>query len=254
MTDTPLANRTVLIIGAATGIGRAIAEPFAAAGAAVICADLDSPGASATAEAIRQRGGRAEGLACDVTRATEVDSAVTGAEALFGGLDCLVYAAAAPDPSGTVLEIEPETFEQILAVNLTGAFLAARAAIPAMQRRGGGTIIFIASQLAHVASAGRPAYCASKGGLVQFARVLAVDHAADNIRVNTLSPGGVATVRLERRYGSLDNARAVLDAKHPLGRIAEVEEIARAALFLATEQSSFMTGADLLVDGGYCAV
>jgi len=81
-----------------------------------------------------------------------------------------------------------------------------------------------------------------------------VDHAADNIRVNTLSPGGVATVRLERRYGSLDNARAVLDAKHPLGRIAEVEEIARAALFLATEQSSFMTGADLLVDGGYCAV
>jgi NAD(P)-dependent dehydrogenase (short-subunit alcohol dehydrogenase family) len=153
-----------------------------------------------------------------------------------------------------VLEIEPETFEHILAVNLTGAFLAARAAIPAMQRRGGGNIIFIASQLAHVASPGRPGYCASKGGMLQLAKVLAVDHAADKIRVNTLSPGGVATVRLERRYGSLENARAVMDAKHPLGRIAEPVEVARAALFLASSDSSFMTGADLLLDGGYCAV
>ena len=119
---------------------------------------------------------------------------------------------------------------------------------------GGGSIIFIASQLGRVGSAGRAAYCATKGALIQLAKVMAIDHAAQNIRVNTLSPGAVETQRLLKRYGSFAAARENLGAKHLLSRLGRPEEIAGAAVFLASEAASFVTGSDLLVDGGYTAI
>jgi NAD(P)-dependent dehydrogenase (short-subunit alcohol dehydrogenase family) len=252
--DPQLAGKTALVVGAATGIGRAIAHEFAAAGAAVVCADLDGAGAGATAAAIEAAGGRALARRSDVTRAADAEADVGTAVAAFGGLDVLVFGAATHEPTATVLELSEADWNRTLAVNLTGAFLVSRAVLPALRARGGGSIIFIASQLGRVGAAGRPAYCATKGALVQLAKVMAADHARDGVRVNTLSPGAVETGRLLHRYGDMAAARAALGPKHLLGRLGQPEEIARAALFLASDASSFMTGADLLVDGGYTAV
>lgn len=123
-----------------------------------------------------------------------------------------------------------------------------------MARSGGGSIIHIASQLGRVGTAKRPLYCATKGALIQLAKAMAIDHAADRIRVNALSPGAVATSRLSRRYGSIEAAGAALAGLHLVGRLADPTEIAAAAVFLASDQASFITGADFLVDGGYTAV
>ncbi|MBI2158941.1 MAG: glucose 1-dehydrogenase [Candidatus Rokubacteria bacterium] len=254
MADPPLAGKIALVVGAATGIGRAIARELAGAGAAVVCADLDGAGADATAAAIEAAGGRALARRSDVTRAADAEADVAAARAAFGGLDVLVFGAATLEPTATVLELSEADWNRTLAVNLTGAFLVSRAALPALRARGGGSIIFIASQLGRVGAAGRPAYCATKGALVQLAKVMAADHARDGVRVNTLSPGAVETGRLLHRYGDMAAARAALGPKHLLGRLGQPEEIARAALFLASDASTFMTGADLLVDGGYTAV
>ena len=141
-------------------------------------------------------------------------------------------------------------------MNLTGAFLLSRAVLPQMIVGGGGSIIFIASQLGRVGSAelGDAAYCATKGALIQLAKVMAIDHAGQNIRVNTLSPGAVETERLLRRYGSFAAASEALGPKHLQGRLGRPSEIAAAAVFLAGDAASFVTGSDLLVDGGYTAV
>ena len=128
-----------------------------------------------------------------------------------------------------------DDWQQALAVNLTGAFLICKHSIPELRRAGGGNIILIASQMAQVANAGQTAYCATKGALVQLAKGMALDHVGDNIRVNTLSPGGTATERLARRFGDLDNAQKIWGPKHPMGRLGEPEEIARGAVFLASD-------------------
>ncbi|HZU91087.1 MAG TPA: SDR family oxidoreductase [Stellaceae bacterium] len=249
-----LHGKAALVAGAAGGICRAIAVAFAEAGAAVACIDIAEAGAAETARLVEQAGGRAMARRCDVAREAETRAAAAAAAAAFGRIDILVSGAAPHDPSGTVLETSLEEWQRVLAVNLTGAFLLSRAVLPIMIGGGGGSIIFIASQLGRVGSAGRAAYCASKGALLQLAKVMAIDHAADNIRVNTLSPGAVETERMLLRYGSFAAARAALGPKHLLGRLGQTREIAPAAVFLASDAASFVTGSDLLVDGGYTAI
>jgi len=253
VTAFSLERKTALVVGAANGIGRATALAFAAAGASVACADIEVEGARATAAAIDQDGGRALPVALDVTHGASCRAAVAAAVERFGGLDVLLYGAADNDPTATVLELDEAAWDRVIRINLTGAFLMARAAIPAMIARGGGSVILIASQLGRVALPGRAAYCATKGALVQLARVLAADHAAQGIRANTLSPGAVETRRLLQRWKTMDEARAVMAPKHLLGRLGQPEEIAHAAVYLASDASAFMTGADLLIDGGYTA-
>ncbi|HXJ78168.1 MAG TPA: SDR family oxidoreductase, partial [Candidatus Methylomirabilis sp.] len=166
----------------------------------------------------------------------------------------LLYGAADSDKAATVLEMDEAAWDRVIQINLTGAFLMVKAALPAMIARGGGSIILIASQLGRVASPGRPAYCATKGALIQLAKVLAADHAGQGIRANTISPGAIETRRMLRRWKDMDEARRMMGPKHLLGRLGRPEEIARAAVYLASEASAFVTGSDLLIDGGYTAI
>lgn len=249
-----LDGKSAIVVGAANGIGRATALAFAAAGAAVACADVEAAGAKTTAADIEKSGGRAMPVHLDVTESASCRAAVAATVERFGGVDVLLYGAADNDRTATVLELDEAAWDRTIRINLTGAFLMAKATIPAMVARGGGSVILIASQLGRVAAPGRPAYCATKGALIQLAKVLAADHAAQGIRANTLSPGAIETRRMLQRWKSMDEARTVMGPKHLVNRLGQPDEIAQAALYLASDASRFMTGSDLLIDGGYTAV
>ena len=253
MDQAKLTGRTALITGAGAGIGKSIAVAFAIEGAAVVCADISFDDAKQVADGIIANGGRAAPCHCDVADPDQAQAAVMQAVREYGGLHVLVSNAAVLTPVSSVEALSLEDWQHALAVNLTGAFLMSKYAIPQLRAAGGGNIILIASQMARVANAGQAAYCATKGALVQLAKGMALDHCEDNIRVNTLSPGGVATDRMARRFGDMETAQRVWGPKHPMGRLGEPEEIARGAVFLASDDASFITGSDLLMDGGYTA-
>jgi NAD(P)-dependent dehydrogenase (short-subunit alcohol dehydrogenase family) len=248
-----LKSKNAVVTGAGAGIGRAIALAFGEASAQVACLDLDARAAEATAAEITQRGEHAIAVACDVGVESDVQTAAAKVLSAFPAVHVLVNGAAGHDPSGSVLEYSLADWNRVMSVNVGGAFLMSRAFLPAMIAAGGGSIIHIASQMGSVAAERRAAYCTSKGALIQLAKAMAVDHAAQNIRVNTLSPGAVETERLVKRFGSMEEARRLSGPRHLLGRLGQPDEIATAAVFLASDASRFMTGADLLVDGGYNA-
>ena len=249
-----LDGKTAVVTAAAHGIGRATALAFGAAGAKVVCSDIDSDAVEATALAINDAGGQAIAFTADVGELAQMQALAAQAVEAYSGIQVMLFGAAVQDAAATVIDLEPEVWNRVLNVNLSGAYHAAKAVLPAMIDAGGGSIILIASQLGSVALPSRPAYCATKGALIQLAKVMAADHAAQNIRVNTLSPGAVETDRLLLRFPNMEEARVSMGPKHLLGRLGLPNEIAAAAVFLASDASSFMTGADLLVDGGYNAV
>lgn len=248
-----LTGKVALVAGGGGGIGRAICTAYADAGAAVACVDFNGAAAAETAQAIVKAGGRAIAMECDVTSETATRAAVERTVAEFGSLQVLLNGAAGSDPTGTVLDYDLKAWNEVFAINVTGAFLMSKWAIPHIARAGGGSIIHIASQMGSVGAPGRVAYCGTKGALIQMAKVMAMDHAAQNIRVNTLSPGAVETGRMILRAGTMEKARELFGPKHVMNRLGLPHELGTAALFLASDASSFMTGADLLVDGGYNA-
>jgi NAD(P)-dependent dehydrogenase (short-subunit alcohol dehydrogenase family) len=248
-----LAGKSAVVTGAGTGIGRAIVLAFAGAGAQVACVDINAAAAEETRREAEKSGQRSIAVVCDVGNESAVAAAVEQILTAFPAVHVLLNGAAGHDPNGSVLELSLADWNRVMAVNVGGAFLMSRALLPSMIAAGGGSIIHIASQLGSVAAARRAVYCTSKGALIQLAKAMAVDHAAQNVRVNTLSPGAVETERLVRRFGDMETARRISGPKHLLGRLGQPDEIATAALFLASDASRFMTGADLLVDGGYNA-
>ncbi|MEA2975979.1 MAG: hypothetical protein QOF19_1499 [Alphaproteobacteria bacterium] len=248
-----LQGRVALVTGGGGEIGGAFARRFAAEGAAVVVSDIRGESAERVAKDIAAAGGRATSLEADVSVALDAQRSIACAIATFGKLTTLVNVAAAVTPDGTVETLTLEQWNQALAVNLTGAFLTAKYAVPEIRKAGGGAIVNIASQLGQIGVPLRAPYSTSKAALIHFTKCLAVDHAQDGIRANSLSPGGVDTERTVRRWGSREAANKARGPYHLLGRTGRVEEIAAGALFLASDESSFMTGADLLLDGGYLA-
>ena len=239
-----LQGKGAIVTGAAGGIGSAIAKAFKEAGAQVACVDL----------VVDRIGKDFLPLRCDVSSEEQTRSAVDQAVKAFGGLHILVNAAAMRDPTATVTDLDLAAWNRVFAVNVGGAYLMSRWTVPHMVSAGRGSIIHIASQLGTVGTPGRVAYCATKGALITMAKAMASDHAAQGIRVNTLSPGAIETERMILRFGDMQKARQALGPKHLMDRLGYPEEIAAAAVFLASDASSFMTGSNLLVDGGYNAV
>lgn len=248
-----LAGKVAIVTGAARGIGAAIVGAYCAAGARVAALDLDRGAVEDMIAAAGLPRERTLALACDVADAVEVEAAVAETIAAFGVPDILVNNAAAVTPQGRIGDTPRAEWDRTLAVNLTGAFLMAQAVLRAMRPRRSGLIVNVASQLAHVAAEGRGAYCVSKSGLLALTRAIALDHAAEGIRCVALSPGAVLTQRLTGTYGTAEAAEAALLARHPIGRLGRPEELAQAALFLASDGAAFMTGTDLVIDGGYTA-
>jgi NAD(P)-dependent dehydrogenase (short-subunit alcohol dehydrogenase family) len=248
-----LADKTVIITGATGGIGREMCLHFAAEGALVALASRGTDEMERIAALIEERGGRALVCPCDVTDDSSARHAVERTVEHFEKLDILINNAAAFTETTPFDRLPVEDWEKTISVNLTGTFFMSRHAVEVMKRDGGGVIIHVSSQLARAAAPGQAPYCMSKAALVHLARAMAVDLARYNIRVNTLSPGAIAGSRLEKRFGTALAAEQTLGPKAPMGRLGTAEEVARSAVFLASDDASFMTGSDLLVDGGYTA-
>ena len=252
---TDLADKTAIVTGSAGGIGRAIAVAMAAAGARVVVTDVQ-PGDD-TVQAITGAGGEAVFLPCDVSDATQVKALVDGTVERFGSLDVLVNNAGIAGGNGSAHELDLADWDRALAVNLTGPFLCVHFALPHLLASGAGRIVNIASTYGLIGAPEAPAYCATKGGLVNLTRQLAVDYSGQGIRVNAICPGYIDTdmggyraalggaASLEAR-----ERREAAAAQQPIGRQAQAEEVASVAVFLASDASSFMTGSIVTVDGG----
>ncbi len=246
-----LAGKTALVTGAASGIGRESAKLFAREGACVVAVDRDAPAGEAVVREIGRDGGRAAFVAADVALSADCERMVRFAESHFGRLDVLFNNAGIMDPAdGDAVETDEEVWERTLRVNLKGVFLGCKHGIPALRRAGGGAIVNTASFVA-VLGAATPqiAYTASKGGVLALTRELAVSHAREGIRVNALCPGPLRTELLMRVLDTEEKRERRL-VHIPMGRFGEAAEMARAALFLACEDSSYLTGSAFLVDGG----
>jgi len=246
-----LADRTALITGAASGIGREAALLFAAERANVLVADVDADAGAHTVRDVEAAGGRALFVPTDVTSAAQLEAAVGEAERAFGALHVLFNNAGIfPDGDASPVDTPEAIWDRVMAVNLKGVFLGCKYGIPALLRAGGGSIINTASFVAVVGAAtSQVAYTASKGGVLAMTREIAVEYARRGIRANALCPGPVNTPLLQGILSDPE-ARARRLVHVPMGRPAEAGEVARAALFLACDESSYVNGATFLVDGG----
>lgn len=244
-----LKNKTIIITGASSGIGAAAALLFAAEGAKVVLGARRQAELERLVGQITQSNGRALCLAGDVTDETYAAALVDLAEAEFGGLDGAFNNAGLVGDMGPVSEMTTETWRTVLGTNLTSAFFAAKAQIPAVARRGGGAIVYTSSFVGF-SNGGMPgmgAYAASKAGLIGLMQSLASDHAAEGIRVNALLPGG--TIMPSGGEGNPATLEFIAGL-HPMKRMAVPQEMAQAAMFLLSDRSAFMTGAPMIVDGG----
>ncbi|MCC7354345.1 MAG: glucose 1-dehydrogenase [Anaerolineae bacterium] len=249
-----LADKVALITGAGSGIGREAALLFAQEGAKVVVVDVNAKGGQETVSLIRNAGGEATFTRADVSKASDAQAMIGFAETTYGKLNVLFNNAGIfPDQDGSVIETEEEVWDLVMNVNLKGVFLGCKYGIPALLRAGGGSVINTASFVALMGAAtSQIAYTASKGGVLSMTREMAVEFARRNVRVNALCPGPVETPLLAALLS--DPARRQRRLVHiPPGRLARAREIAQAALFLASDESSYINGATFTVDGGITA-
>lgn len=250
-----LPGKVAFLTGAGTGIGRACAELFAREGARMALAGRRREPLEAAAAAIAAGGGEALVVPCDVSQAPQVEQGIAATVARFGRLDVVVNNAGALHVA-TAADTSEDDWDRLMAINLKGPFLVSRAAVREMRRTGGGSIVNIGSVLGLVAMPKRAAYAASKGGLLQLTRAMAIDHAAENIRVNCICPAIVETELVAGLFATQPDPQAARRARQqtiPLGRFGQPADVAQLALFLASDESAWITGAAIPVDGGLTA-
>ena len=249
-------DKVAIVTGGANGMGRSTAVMFAREGAAVVVGDVDDEAGSRLEAEIAAEGGRASYRRCDVSVEADVAGLVAHAENRYGRLDTIFNNAGIEQPVTPSVDVTAELFDRVIGVNLRGTFLGCKHAIPALLRAGGGTIVNNSSVSAFANVGGNISYAASKGAVMSLTRVLAIEYAKRNIRVNAINPGVIDTDMNLRNKARASDATAWLErsmAVTPLGRMGTGDEIAQAVLFLASEQSSFITGVGLLIDGGRVA-
>ncbi len=250
-----LEDRVAIVTGAASGIGAASALAMAAEGARVVVADINEAGAKATVERIERAGGRALAVACDVTRAADNQAVVERAVAAFGRLDIFFANAGVPQWKQDVEAVDEATFDRIMAVNVKGVWLGARAALPVMKRQRRGVFLITASTAALRPRPGGQVYAASKGAVLTFAKALALEAAPHGVRVVALAPVATHTPMLPvfmNKPAVDEEGLARYVATVPLGRLNQPEDVARVAVFLASDDAAMITGSWVAVDGGRC--
>ena len=249
-------GQTTVITGAASGIGAATARLFAERGSRVLLVDQNGLGLDEVINDIRSSRGTAQRAVVDVSSSLEAETIIQGVQSDWGKIDHLVTCAGMSTGGGTVLTLSDDDWERIWQVNVMGTVRWVRAALPHMIANGGGSIVTIASQLAFNSGGNSCAYIASKGAIVSFTKTTAVDYAKSGIRINSVAPAVIDTPMSRKSRDNAPDPKAMMDwrlSRHPMGRIGEVDEVAKAIAFLASNESSFTTGTVQFVDGGWTA-
>jgi NAD(P)-dependent dehydrogenase (short-subunit alcohol dehydrogenase family) len=251
-----MAGRKIVITGGAAGIGLSTARQLICEGAAVGLLDLDGSAAQTAAKELQNEGGKAFGVAADVTDAAAMTRAIAEASEALGGIDGLFNNAGIAG-FGSVHESTPESWQRIWAVNVTGTFLTSRAVLPQMIAQGRGAIVNVGSVAGMVGIPGMAAYCAAKGAIVNLSRQMAAEYAKHGVRVNCVCPGTIAETAMGKSLLGSDTSEAAMNkrlAKYPIGRFGKPEEIAEAVVFLLSDAASFCVGAIVAVDGGMTSI
>jgi NAD(P)-dependent dehydrogenase (short-subunit alcohol dehydrogenase family) len=249
--DKAFAGRVAFITGGASGIGRATALAFARVGASVAVADVSEKGSQETARLIEEESGRALAVKCDVSRSDDVQAALNNTIGAFGRLDfAFNNAGIEPKNPAPTADYDEEEWNRIIDIDLRGVFLCMKHEIPLMLKQGGGAIVNTSSGAGIIGIKGSPAYTAAKHGVIGLTRAAALDYAGQNIRVNAICPGYIATPMMDRFTGGTPEGRAKVISEEPIGRMGRPEEIANAVLWLCSDAASFVVGHALVVDGG----
>ena len=242
-----------LVTGGSSGIGFATCLAFAREGARVVIADISAEGGEKAERMIKEAGGEGTFVKTDVSRAAEVEALVKRAVESYGRLDYAFNNAGIEGTMASTVDCTEENWDRTIDINLKGVWLCMKYEIPQMLRRGKGAIVNMASVAGLVGSPNSPAYCASKGGVIQLTRTAALEYATAGIRINAVCPGAIRTPMIERVIAAQPDMREALATMHPIGRMGEPEEIAEAVIWLCSPAASFVTGQALAIDGGFVA-